>query len=203
MLTMKNQKILIAYILLTLSISSFAQQNDADEQKGKFKKENIFLGSSLNLGLANRSFNLGLNPEIGYSITKWLDAGVALNINYFSQNASEFSSIRLRNFNYGGGSFLRIWPVSFLHIQVQPEFNWISSSQKDVLTGQTGTYNYSAGSILVGVGYGTRLIGSHYSYFTLMIDILQNRFSPYRDQYNDPLPVLRAGFGIYLKSKQR
>ncbi len=199
MLTMKNLRTLIAFILLAVSVSSFAQQNDVDERKGKFKKENIFLGSSLNLGLANRSFNLGLNPEIGYSITKWLDAGVALNINYFSQNASEFSSIRLRNFNYGGGTFLRIWPVSFLHIQVQPEFNWISSSQKDVLTNQTGNYNYNAGSLLVGVGYGTRVLGSHYSYVTLMIDVLQNRNSPYRDQYNDPLPVFRAGFGIYLK----
>ena len=199
MLTMKNLRTLIAFILLAVSVSSSAQQNDVDERKGKFKKENIFLGSSLNLGLANRSFNLGLNPEIGYSITKWLDAGVALNINYFSQNASEFSSIRLRNFNYGGGTFLRIWPVSFLHIQVQPEFNWISSSQKDVLTNQTGNYNYNAGSLLVGVGYGTRVLGSHYSYVTLMIDVLQNRNSPYRDQYNDPLPVFRAGFGIYLK----
>jgi len=199
MLTMKNLRTFVAFILLAVSVSSFAQQNDVDERKGKFKKENIFLGSSLNLGLANRSFNLGLNPEIGYSITKWLDAGVALNINYFSQNASEFSSIRLRNFNYGGGTFLRIWPVSFLHIQVQPEFNWISSSQKDVLTNQTGNYNYNAGSLLVGVGYGTRVLGSHYSYVTLMIDVLQNRNSPYRDQYNDPLPVFRAGFGIYLK----
>jgi len=199
MLTMKKLRTLIAVILLAVSVSSFAQQNDVDERKGKFKKENIFLGSSLNLGLANRSFNLGLNPEIGYSITKWLDAGVELNINYFSQNASEFSSIRLRNFNYGGGTFLRIWPVSFLHIQIQPEFNWISSSQKDVLTNQTGNYNYNAGSLLVGVGYGTRVLGSHYSYVTLMIDVLQNRNSPYRDQYNDPLPVFRAGFGIYLK----
>lgn len=200
---MKNLKILITCILLALSISSFAQQNDADERKGKFKNENIFLGSSLNLGLANRSFNVGLNPEIGYSVTKWLDAGVSLNINYFSQNASDYSRIRFRNFNYGGGTFLRIWPVSFLHLQIQPEYNWISSSQKDVLTNQTGTYNYQAGSLLVGVGYGTRVLGSHYSYVTLMIDVLQNRNSPYRDQYNDPLPVFRAGIGFYLKPKQR
>jgi hypothetical protein len=63
---------------------------------------------------------------------------VALNLNYFSQNASDFSSKRYRNFNYGGGTFLRIWPVNFLHIQVQPEFNWISSSEKDVITGPIG-----------------------------------------------------------------
>ena len=200
---MKNPTILIACTLLVISVSSFAQQNEPDEQKGKFKNENLFFGSSLNLALANRSFNLGINPELGYSVTKWLDAGIALNINYFSQNASEFSSIRLRNFNYGGGTFLRIWPVNFLHIQIQPEYNWISSSQKDVLSNQTGTYQYQAESLLVGVGYGTRIMGSHYSYVTLMIDVMQNKNSPYRDQYNDPLPVFRAGFGIYFKAKRR
>lgn len=200
---MKHLKILIPCLLCLFSIRSFAQDNDSDRQKGTFKKENVFLGTGLNLGITNRSFNVGLNPELGYSITQWLDAGVALNINYFSQNASEFSSIRLRNFNYGGGPFLRIWPLSFLHFQIQPEYNWISSSQKDMLSGQTGTFHYNAESLLVGVGYGSRILGSHYSYVTLMLDVLQNRNSPYRDQYNDPLPVFRAGFGMYLKPTRR
>ena len=200
---MKTPKLLIPFLLFFISLSTFAQNNEVDRPTGGFKKENIFLGTGLNLGLTNRSFNVGLNPEIGYSITSWLDAGVALNINYFSQNASEYSSIRLRNFNYGGGTFLRVWPLSFLHFQIQPEYNWINSSQKDVLSGQTGTYNYKAESLLVGVGYGTRILGSHYSYFTLMLDVLQNKNSPYRDQYNDPLPVFRAGFGMYLKPTRR
>ncbi len=199
---MKNLHNFFCVCLLLCALSSFAQ-NEGDEQRGKFKKENIFLGTSLNLGLANRSFNIGLNPEIGYSITRWLDGGMSMNINYFSQNASEYSSIRFRNFNFGGGPFLRIWPLNFLHFQIQPEYNWVNSSQKNVLTGQTGSYNYSAGSLLVGVGYGTHVVGSHYSYVTLMLDVLQNINSPYRDQYNDPLPVFRAGFGIYLKSNRR
>lgn len=203
MLAMKNLKTIFLALTILLSVKSFSQQNDVDDNKGQFKRENIFLGTGLNLGIANRSFNVGLNPEIGYSVTKWMDAGVSLNINYFSQNASEFSSIRFRNFNYGGGTFLRIWPVNFLHLQIQPEYNWISSSQKNVLTGQTGSYKYNAGSLLVGVGYGSRMIGSHYSYVTLMIDVLQNINSPYRDQYNDPLPVFRAGFGMYLKPTRR
>lgn len=198
---MKNLKLLVAFFLLTITVVS--AQQEADEQKGKFKQENIFIGTSLNLGIANRSFNVGLNPEIGYSVTRWLDAGVSLNINYFSQNASDFSNIRFRNFNFGGGPFLRVWPLSFLHFQVQPEYNWISSSQKNVATGQSGTYKYNAGSLLVGVGYGTRVLGSHYSYVTLMIDVTQNLNSPYRDQYNDPLPVFRAGFGMYLKPRRR
>lgn len=198
---MKNLKLLIA--CMVLCIGSFAQQNEGDEQKGKFKKENIFMGTSLNLGLANHSFNAGINPEIGYSITKWLDGGIALNINYFSQSASDYSNNRYRNFNFGGGPFLRVWPLSFLHLQLQPEYNWISSNVKDVQTNISGTNHYSTGSLLVGIGYGTHVIGSTYSFVTLMIDVLQNYNSPYRDQYNDPVPIFRAGFGFYLKPNKR
>jgi hypothetical protein len=201
---MKNHRSLLTILLLLSSFALFAQNEEGiDPNKGKFKRENIFLGTGLNLGIADRSFNVGINPEVGYSITRWLDAGVSLNFNYFSQNASDYSSIRFRNFNYGGGTFLRIWPVNFLHLQVQPEYNWISSSQRNVLNGQTGKYNYHAESLLVGIGYGSRTIGGQYSYVTLMIDVLQNFNSPYRDQYNDPLPVFRAGYGIYLRPKRR
>ena len=193
----------IFFSLLLISTSLIAQQNFNEESKRGFKKENIFLGSGLNLAFASRSFNIGVNPEIGYSITHWLDAGITLNINYFSQNATEFSNIRYRNFNYGGGPFIRLWPVNFLFIQAQPEYNFTSSSQKDVINNVTGTYQSQASSFLVGLGYGTKLMGSHYSYFSLMIDVLQNYNSPYRDQYNDPLPIFRAGFGFYLKPRRQ
>ncbi|HVZ25245.1 MAG TPA: hypothetical protein VG842_04295 [Sediminibacterium sp.] len=193
---------ILFFLLLICSVSLFAQ-GDTETGSKKFQRDHMFLGTGLNLSLASSSFSVGLNPELGYSLTKWLDAGIAANINYLSQNASDFSNYRYRNFNYGGGAFLRIWPVSFLHFQVQPEYNWIILNQKNVATNQTGTYHNNAGSLLVGVGYGTHLIGSAYSYITLMMDVLQNANSPYRDQFNDPLPVFRAGFGFYFKPKSR
>ena len=170
---------------------------------GKFKKENIFIGTGINLGIANNSFNAGINPEIGYSITKWLDAGLAFNLNYLSQNTSAYSSVKYQNLSYGAGSFIRIWPVSFFHIQIQPEYNWINSNQKDMSTGNSLKYNYNVGSLLVGVGYGSHFIGNRNSFVTLMIDILQNKNSPYRDQFNDPIPVFKAGFGMYLKPSKK
>jgi hypothetical protein len=175
----------------------FAQQQNEDMNKG-FSRSNMFFGSGLNLGIASRSFNIGLNPELGFSLNNWLDVGAAVNFNYYSQNASEFSSIRFQNINYGAGLFTRIWPVNFFYIQIQPEYNWTNSSQKNVSTQQTTKYNFSAESMLVGIGYGTRMRGSRLSYVGLLIDVLQNPNSPYRDQYNDPLPVFRAGFGVYL-----
>ena len=198
---MKN-RILFTFSCLLFCFSTFAQLNEQDDNKGKLKGENTFLGAAVNLSLGNRFFNLGVNPEIGYSFNNWLDAGVALNINYFSQNASEFSSYRFRNFNYGAGTFLRIWPVNFLHLQIQPEYNWINSSRKEVISGQIDKFKFNAGSLLVGIGYGSRMIGNNYQYVTLMIDVLQNINSPYRDQFNDPLPVFRAGFGMYLNRRR-
>lgn len=198
------KKIFFTCCLLLGAAGLFAQQEEnTDPEKGKFKKQNIFLGTSLNLGIAGNSFNLGLNPEIGYSIANWLDAGMSFNVNYFSQNASDYNSIRYRNLSLGGGPFIRLWPVNFLHVQVQPELNWISSSQKNMVSNQSNTYKFNSSSLLVGIGYGSRVIADHYSYITLMIDVLQNPNSPYRDRYNDPLPVFRAGFGFYLSKGQR
>jgi len=197
-------RIALFIIICLLSANCLLAQNlDQNAEKGKFKQENIFLGTGLNLGFASKSFNIGLNPEIGYSITKWLDAGMAFNLNYFSQNPSDYSNIKYQNLSYGAGSFLRIWPVNFFHIQIQPEYNWISSTQKILNNSNSYKYSYQAGSLLVGIGYGSHFIGNRYSYVTLMMDVLNNMNSPYRDQFNDPIPVFRAGFGIYLKPSRK
>jgi len=198
---MKHLKLILTTGLSLLCCLVFAQ--DDLPEKGKFKKENVFLGTAINLGITGTAFNIGLNPEAGYSITKWLDAGAALNFNYFSQNASDYNPYHYTSFNYGGGVFMRIWPVNFLHLEVRPEYNWSNASNKDVFSGAVTKSKLDAGSLLVGIGYGSRVVGGNYSYFTLMIDVLQNYGSPYRDQFNDPLPVLRAGFGIYLKPRRQ
>lgn len=194
---------LFSVFLIFFTSNLFAQSLEPSAPNHTFKQENIFIGTGLNLGFASKSFNIGLNPEIGYSITKWLDAGIALNVNYFSQNPSDYSNTKYQNISYGAGSFLRIWPVNFFHIQIQPEYNWISSTQKTLSNNTSYKYNYQAGSLLVGIGYGSHFIGNRYSYVTLMMDVLQNQNSPYRDQFNDPIPVFRAGFGMYLKPSKK
>src|SRR6478609_3756661 len=104
---MKQLKTYILFILLATYSPGFAQETGADEKRTGFKKENIFMGTSLNLGFSGQSFTIGLNPEIGYSVNKWLDAGLSFNFNYFSQNTSELGgSTQFRNFNYGGGTYV-------------------------------------------------------------------------------------------------
>jgi hypothetical protein len=199
---MKNLKPILTACFAIMVFCASAQEEEPEE-KGKFKKQNIFLGTAINLGITGTAYNIGVNPEAGYSITKWLDAGVGLNFNYFSQNASDYNPYHYTSFNYGGAAFMRIWPVNFLHLEVRPEYNWSNASTKDVYSGIVTKNKLDAGSLLVGIGYGSRTVNGNYSFVTLMIDVLQNYGSPYRDQYNDPLPVFRAGFGIYLKPKRQ
>jgi len=174
--------------------------NESTNYTNGFKKENLFIGGGINLGFGSYSFNIGATPEIGYSLTKWLDAGAVLNINYLSQTDSY--GTKYKNFNYGTGLFARAWVLPFLYIQAQPEINWVKrnfDNYGNIIPRTTLQSN----SLLVGIGYGTRLIGSHYSYLTLMVDLMNDPNSPYRDAYGDAYPIFRAGFGLYLHPSRK
>lgn len=208
------KKLVFAGCLLIAAMGGFAQErmpqrvytySDAGAEGG-FKKENLFLGGSLALGLASYQFNVGVSPEIGYTLTSWLDAGLVVNFNYNSIRADPYydNNIRYRTFNYGGGVFARAYPLPFLFLTAQPEYNWISETAKDMNPGSGGasaTFNTSASSLLLGAGYGQRVIGESSFYIALMFDVLNNKNSPYTDFNGHPLPVIRAGFNVYLHKR--
>lgn len=161
-------------------------------------KKPIFVGGGLVLGGGAHSFQMGLNPEIIKSFTPYVDGGLAMNIFYALYNPYEFSNIRSRNFRLGIGAFTRIWPIESFFIQVQPEYNYAWINQKDISTGQSGTSNFGAESLLTGVGYGKRSEWG-LSYFSVMFDLLNNPQSQYKSGYNRKDPVFRAGIGFPLR----
>lgn len=186
-------------LIATFSSYNLVAQEDEEEKKGGFKKENIFIGTALNLGFSSGVFQLGANPEIGYSVTKWLDAGISTNFNYTSYRFTGYSD---RVFNYGAGSFVRIWPVKFMFLSALPEYNFITITRKYTSGTPSVKEKFNAGSLLLGAGYGNRVVGQSYSYFAIMFDALNNTNSPYRDAENRALPIFRAGFAIYLNSNK-
>jgi hypothetical protein len=194
-------------ILTLITIQSLkAQNNDYsdDNNKGGFKKENVFLGGSLSLGFGSGTFAIGGNPEIGYSIAQWLDGGLVFNINYYSQTLYNYypgQDLKSTSFNYGGGIFLRGYPVPFLFLQLQPEHNWISYTDK--FNDQTQKNTYSANSLLASIGYGQRIVGQGSYFFSIGLDLLTNKYSPYLDGYGHPYPIIRGGFDIYLKPSRK
>ncbi len=202
------KKLLFCLVIFGTTLSTFAQ-DEVNEQTGKFKKENIFIGGGIGLGIGGWSggFNVGANPEIGYSITKWLDAGISTNINYFSFRAEVNNGIRQRSLNYGGGIFTRIYPVGGFFIQALPEYNWINTNLRNMNQGSGGNDNTfkikrEAPSLLLGVGYGTRNVGQSNFFTVIMFDAGDNMASPYIDSYRAKLPILRTGFNIYLRPKR-
>lgn len=194
------KKTLILLLTLTTSLFSFAQYGNEDEKEKGFKREQLFIGSGINLGFFN-GFVVGLNPEIGYSLNRFVDVGIGTNVNLITQNDPN-SPTTYRQWTFGGGPFVRIWPVNMLFIGGQFEYNFISFSQKF-----DGTVTYreklSAPSILVGAGYGNRTIGGNQFYTSVMVDVLRNPNSPYIDGYNRLQPILRTTFLFYLKPKRQ
>jgi hypothetical protein len=192
-------KIILYFLASTLFVLSLSAQDEGDE-KGGWKKDHLFIGTTLNLGFSN-GFIIGLNPEIGYSINKVIDAGIATNFTYVTQR-SQVSNSALRYLAIGGGPFVRIWPVRSIFIGGQYEYNRITITEKTngVITDKFKT---NASSILVGAGYGARMIGQSQFYTSIMIDALNDVNSPYRDSFGRVLPVFRTGFIIYLGRKNR
>ena len=200
------KKGILTILFLASGISIFAQE-EGEEKKG-FQTERMFVGGSVGLGLGgwNGGFNIGANPEVGYSIAKWLDMGISGNVNYYSFRAEVNNGIRQRSTNLGVGVFTRIYPLRNFFVQVLPEYNWISHKFKDMRFAPDGpqqTIKQEAPSLLLGVGYGTRNIGSSSFFTILMFDVGQNPNSPYIDSYKSKLPILRSGFNFYLGRKKK
>lgn len=206
---MKKVKLFILSCIIISSVS--AQRNipptytaPVPEKKG-FNINKMFIGGSLALGFSSYSFNIGGTPEIGYSLTNWLDAGLAINLNYNSMRADPYynNNIRQRSFNYGGGPFVRVYPMPFLFLQGQLETNWIKYNYLNVNTNQSSSLTTNSNSFLAGIGYAQRIIGQSSFYTAILIDLNTDIYSPYRDYNNSALPIFRAGFTFYLHERKK
>lgn len=194
------KKIIFVFFLTSLSITMFAQQEESEsteEKKTGFQKEKLFTGGDLVVSFSNYGTTLGISPYFGYSVTKWLDAAVKMNVLYQSQ--TDAYNTKYRQTNFGPGAFVRLYPLNFLFAQVQYEHNFISGK---VLPQGGGTYKtkYDVNSLLVGAGYsGGRGEGNNsYFYFSVMFDLAKLPNSPYVDGNGRLLPFISAGYNIAL-----
>src|SRR5436189_660928 len=189
--------LLLANLVLLSTIK--AQDEDEDEKKG-FKKENLFTGGSISLAFYSNTFLIGGSPVFGYSLTKWLDAGLVINYNYTSYRDVYIFDDRMRQSNWGGGGFVRLYPIKFLFAQAQAEHNWMqlkyiypNDSSPDEKT------KFSGNSFLVGGGYCTGRepkSGQPFYYLSIMFDIGNDINSPYTDAYGRSIPIIRGGLEI-------
>jgi len=162
-----------------------AQDEEEPEKKKGFNKENLFTGGSISLSFFNSSFLIGVNPVLGYSLTKWADAGIAINFNYTSYRDYQVFDDKLRQTIYGVGVFARLYPVRFIFLQAQPEHNFITVKHIFPNGGPTDTYKTS---------------GNSFFYVAILFDVSGNDTSPYTDAYGRKIPIIRAGIQIPLFS---
>ncbi|RYY39599.1 MAG: hypothetical protein EOO08_09855 [Chitinophagaceae bacterium] len=193
------KKLLLTFFGCALLASAFAQ----DSTHG-FRKEKLFTGGSLSIGFGTGYFLGGINPVLGYELTHWLDAGIAVNYTFTQQRyLYSYGGVPLddkaRQSVYGGGLFTRIFPVNFLFAQAQIEHNFINFKYYPPNGGTVQQDDRQATSLLLGAGYTSgRTGGGPYGYLAVLFDVLKDPNSPYVDNYGHMQPQVRAGINIPL-----
>jgi hypothetical protein len=203
------KKKLLLLILFALSNSYILKAQEVVKTMPSMNVNPIFIGGNVVIGGGAGSFQLGLNPEMYKRINNYVDIGAATNLFFQSFNPTISNGLpgtSSRSFQLGVGGFTRIWPIEQFFIQIQPEYNYTWSRFKDrgtegVNAGASRSIRFGAESLLAGIGYGTRS-DNGMTYFSVMIDLLKNPNSPYRDSYNRADPIIRAGFTFSIRSKR-
>jgi hypothetical protein len=197
-----KKTILIVLFSFWMTTFLFAQKEKEKEEKEKgFKKENLFTGGSVSLAFYSNTFLIGANPVFGYSIAKWVDAGLVMNYNYTSYRDVNTFNDRLRQTVYGGGAFMKLYPLRFLFAQAQFEHNFIKQKYIPPGGATTSSAKTNANSFLVGGGYTTGRFGgggSPFYYLAVLFDVSGNKNSPYTDAYGRTIPIIRGGIQIPL-----
>ena len=118
-----------------------------------------------------------------------------MNVSYYG-----YLNDKLRQTVYGGGAFVKLYPLRFLFAQAQFEHNFIR--QKFIPnSGATQTYSTSGNSMLVGDGYTTGRQGKGgqpFYYLAVLFDVSGNDNSPYTDAYGRTIPIIRGGIQVPL-----
>ena len=195
---MKLFKPLFVFVIgLLLGPELFAQETE----KKITEPSDMFVGGSLSLGFGTGSFNVGLHPHVGYTLAKWIDVAAVVNFEY--QSVRDGFNNKFHNTNYGLGAFTRIYPVQFIFIQAQPEYNIIQ--QKFIPASGTSLKDkLEAPSLLLGAGYTTSRSGKNsFTYLSVLVDVIKDKDSPYIDGFGNLIPIIRAGINIGLNRKVR
>lgn len=191
-------KRVLLLLLLSMGLNAFSQDEKEESSAKGYDPGNLFIGGSLSLSLGgyNGGFLGGINPFVGYTLKNWIDGGAVVNFQYYT--AKDIYDIKYRSTTYGAGLFTRIYPVQFIFLQIQPEYNFIQ--QKIIQQGFPDTkFSFNAPSVLVGAGYTTsRSDKNSFTYLSILVDVLQDPESPYIDSGGDLIPIIRAGINIGL-----
>lgn len=202
------KKTVLLLLLTGLTFVTKAQEEEAPtEKKRLFKKENLFTGGNVTVSFFSGGSLYGLSPFFGYSLNKYVDVAASLNFNYVSQRDVFVGGDRVRSTFVGPGGYVRLFPVNFLFAQAQYEHNIITQRYRAAPgSGYANeTVKTNVGSVLVGGGYcsGRFAHRSSFFYVSVLWDVKKDPQSPFTDNLNRAIPIVRSGFQIALFQGRR
>jgi hypothetical protein len=187
-------------VLVFVFHCAFLMAQKTDNRKSGFDKTRLFTGGDITASFFNGGSVLGANPHFGYALTDWLS--VAVKTSYIYTGQRDEISNKFRKNVISPGLFVRAFPLPFLFVQVQPEYNFIK--EKEIYTlGSSYVTKKEVNTLLIGAGYcqGRESGDNNYFYFSVMVDVLKSPSSPYVNLVNGEVrlfPVMSAGFNIAL-----
>ncbi|PWV47514.1 hypothetical protein [Chitinophaga sp. S165] len=190
------KRLLLCFLLLMAVQLVHAQyyKTDTSSRKG-FDASRLILGGSLGLAFGDYT-NINISPLVGYRISQLFAAGLAINAQYGSERFRDYygnTGQRNQYSIFGGGVWGRVYPLDFLFIHVQPEYNHVSlkSTYYDTDPKTIVKDSYGVSSLLMGGGY-TQPIGGRAAFSIMALyDVLQDSRSPYQNGL-----ILRVGASL-------
>jgi len=178
------KKALFFFVLVSTLMTQTAMSQEASEEPVKkgFDKSRLFFGGNFGLGLGSKSSSIIFSPQAGYRFSNYFAAGAGINLNYYSYTTlwNNGNETKTRYGYTGLNTFARLYPISYLLLQVQPEINYSWGSIKypdgsptEKLPGQF------VPSVLLGGGAAIPTGGRGALILMLQYDVLQEARSPY------------------------
>ena len=188
------KRLLLCLMLVTAVHFAEAQyyKTDTTTHKG-FDPSRLIIGGSVGLSFGDYT-NLELSPLVGYRLSQWFAAGININAQYGSERFRNYNSVTTQRNQYtifGGGVWGRVYPLDFLFVHIQPEYNAVSLKTTYYDPKEVATDHYGVPSLLMGGGY-TQPVGGRASFSVMALyDVLQDSRSPYQNGI-----ILRLGASL-------
>lgn len=191
------KRLLLCFLLLTAVQLVHAQyyKTDTSGHKKGFDASRLIIGGSLGLAFGDYT-NINISPLVGYRISQFFGAGLAINAQYGSERFRDYygnTGQRNQYSIFGGGVWGRVYPLDFLFIHIQPEYNYVNlkSTYYDTDPKTVVKENYGVASLLMGGGY-TQPVGGRAAFSIMALyDVLQDSRSPYQNGL-----ILRVGASL-------
>lgn len=145
--------------------------NNKGDQLVKSLKENLYVGSGLNIALGGQLY-IYASPQIGYEFMPKVSAGL-LSLFQYRRNQYSGGQFELQS-SFGGGIFVRYKPFDFLVLE--SSFNLYKVNYSSSI--QTIPIITNAKSLMLGIGFARSLGKKSYFNAILSYDFLKDPFNP-------------------------